>query len=132
MSAWRGTALELFPELKPSILVSDNYLEVWRELHRLFRKAIAERNQDFAKRFFRYAIWHLARRSHQTRLMPEPAKAAAELLYEFADELENWIDRYEFMRAQYGLKYFLGETRYAEFESRFLERTPGYVRKPSP
>lgn len=64
--------------------------------------------------------------------MPEPAKAAAELLYEFADDLGNWIDRHEFMRAQYGLKYFLGNTRYAEFESRFLAHTPGYVRKQKP
>jgi hypothetical protein len=72
-------------------------------LHRLFRKAIAEGNHNFAKRFFRYAIWHLARRSHQTRLMPKAGEAAAQLLYEFMDELENWIDRYEFMRAQYGL-----------------------------
>lgn len=131
MSAWRGTALQLFPEFKESLLASDDYLKVWRDLHRLFRKAIAEGDQKFATRFFHYAVWHLARRSHQTRQMPEAAQAAAELLYEFVDELEKWIDRYDFIRAQHGLKYFLGESRYAEFESRFLARTPGYVRKRS-
>ena len=91
-----------FQNLKSQFWFRDDYLKTWRDLNRRFRKAIAEGDQDFAKRFFRYAIWHLARRSHQTQLMPEPARAAAELLYEFAEELKNWIDRYEFMRTQYG------------------------------
>jgi len=128
MSTWRGKALELFPEMRESFLDARDYKAVWSELERGFRAAVASRDNGFAARFFKYASWSLSP-SPQTRTVPEVSQGAAEIFYEFADELHRWIDRYDFMKAQKSLRYYLGEQRYDEFEHRFLDRTKGYVKR---
>jgi hypothetical protein len=55
--------------------------------------------------------------------------SAARLLHQHADELHHWIDRYDFMQAQKGLRLHLGDTVFSEFEARFLEKTAGYPRQ---
>jgi hypothetical protein len=130
MSTWRAKALELFPEMRESWLHAADYQVVWRDIHREFRMALAAGSDKFATPFFKYAAWSLGP-SPQTRTMPEVSQAAAEVFYEFADDLHRWIDRYDFMQAQKGLRYYLGESRYAEFEHRFLEHTNGYIHKRS-
>jgi hypothetical protein len=128
MSAWRGVALEYLPEMRERILVAPDYDSLWREVTREFRAAMAEGRDEFVTRFFRYAAWTLSP-GPQTRTMPQVSQAAAETFYEFADQLNRWIDRYDFMRAQKGLRYYLGDARYAEFEHRFLDQTKRYVKK---
>jgi hypothetical protein len=130
MSTWRAKALELFPEMRESVLRADDYDAVWHVVYREFRSALASGRNEFATPFFKYAAWTLGP-SPQTRTMPEVSQAAAEAFYEFADDLHRWIDRYDFMHAQKGLRYYLGESRYAEFEHRFLEHTDGYIKKRS-
>lgn len=128
MSAWRAKALELFPERRAALLQAEDYDAVWRELHREFRAALAAGRNEFATAFFKYAAWTL-HPSPQTRTMPAVSHAAAEVFYEFADDLHQWIDRYDFIPAQKGLRYYLGEERYAEFEDRFWKQTSGYIKK---
>jgi hypothetical protein len=130
MSRWRAKALELFPQMRESLLCAFDYRVVWRDVHREFRAGLASGRDEFAAPFFKYAAWTLGP-SPQTRTMPEVSQAAAEIFYEFAGDLHQWIDRYDFMRAQKGLRYYLGESRYAEFERRFLEHTDGYIKKRS-
>jgi hypothetical protein len=128
MSAWRAKALELFPQMRESLLHAADYRAVWRDIQREFRAALVAGNTDVTTAFFKYAAWTLGP-SPQTRTMPEVSRAAAETFYEFANDLHQWIDRYDFMHAQKGLRYYLGESRYAEFEHRFLNLTDGYVKK---
>lgn len=130
MSTWRAKALELFPHLRDALLRAEDYRAAWHEVHRAFRASLAAGHNDLATPFFKYAAWTL-RPSPQTQTMPEVSQAAAETFYEFADHLHRWIDRHDFMEAQKGLRYYLGEDRYAEFEHRFLEHTPGYIKKPT-
>ena len=54
------------------------------------------------------------------------SEAAARFLYAHADDLHRWIDRYDFMVAQKGLRFHLGDQKYLEFEARFLEKTARY------
>jgi hypothetical protein len=114
--------------MRETILRAKDYGAVWRELHREFRAALASGRDAFATPFFKYAAWTLGP-SPQTRTMPEVSQAAAEVFFEFADDLHRWIDRHDFMHAQDGLRYYLGESRYSEFEHRFLEHTAGYIKK---
>jgi hypothetical protein len=130
MSAWRAKALELFPEKRESLLSAEDYRAVWRDVYREFRSALVDGRDEFATRFFKYAAWTLGP-PPQTRTMPDVSQAAAEAFYEFADDLCRWIDRYDFMHAQKGLRFYLGESRYAEFGHRFLEHTDDYVKKRS-
>jgi hypothetical protein len=131
MSTWRSKALELFPDMHESIIHAEDYNILWRDIHRQFRAALASGREDAATPFFKYAAWTLGL-APQTRTMPEVSQAAADTFYEFADKLHCWIDRYDFMHAQKGLRYFLGESKYAEFEHRFLEHTDGYIKKGRP
>jgi hypothetical protein len=62
----------------------------------------------------------------QAKTIADVSEAAARFLYGQADELHRWIDRYDFMVAQKGLRFHLGEHKYSEFEARFLERTARY------
>jgi hypothetical protein len=127
---WRAKALELFPEIRESLLHANDCHAAWRAVHRQFRAALAAGHEEFGTRFFKYAAWTL-RPTPQARTLHEVSQHAAEIFYEFADDLDRWIDRYDFMCAQKGLRYYLGNSRYAEFEHRFLEGTDGYVKKPS-
>jgi hypothetical protein len=126
MSTWRAKALELFPALRESVLRASDAESLWRELNSAFRTALASGEAKLGTPFFKYAAWTLSP-SPQTRTLPKVSSAAAEAFYEFADELHQWINRHDFMLAQNGLRYYLGEKRYGEFEGRFLQRTPGYV-----
>lgn len=54
------------------------------------------------------------------------SEEAARFLYGLADELHRWINRYDFMVAQKGLRFHLGDQKYSEFEARFLEKTARY------
>jgi hypothetical protein len=128
MSTWRAKALELFPALRDSVLRASDYQSLWRELHSKFREALSSGRIDFGTPFFKYAAWTLSP-SPQTQTLPEVSSDAAEVFYEFADTLHQWIDRPDFMLAQRGLHYHLGDKRYREFEHRFLEHTAGYVKK---
>ncbi len=114
--------------MRPALLAAQDYHVVWRDIHREFRGALTSGNNEFVTAFFKYAAWTLGP-SPQTRTMPEVSKAAAEVCYEVGDDLQRWIDRYDFIQAQKGLRYYLEEKRYAEFEHRFLERTDGYIKK---
>ena len=114
--------------MRDTILVAPDYVSLWRDISREFRAAIADGRDDFVARFFRYAAWTLSP-GPQTRTMPQVSQAAAEIFYEFADQLHRWIDRYDFMPAQKGLRYYLGDVRYSEFEHKFLDQTKKYVKK---
>lgn len=122
--------MELFPQKRESLLLAADYQAVWQNLHREFRAALVSGRDEFMTPFFKYAAWTLGP-SARTRTMPEMSRAAAEVFYEFADHLHRWIDRHDFIRVQKGLRYYLDESRYAEFEQRFLEHTEGYVKKHS-
>jgi len=114
--------------MRDIILAAQDYNFLWGEICREFRAALANDRDDFVARFFRYAAWTLSP-GPQTRTMPQVSQSAAEIFYEFADELHRWIDRHDFMMIQKGLRYYLGEDRYGEFEHRFLARTRKYVSK---
>jgi hypothetical protein len=62
----------------------------------------------------------------QAKTVADVSGAAARFLYEHADELHRWIDRYDFMVAQKGLRFHLGDQKYSEFEASFLEKTARY------
>ncbi len=128
MSKWRAKALALFPEMRESILRAKDHRALWREVHGEFRVALASGRPAFATPFFKYAAWTLEP-APQARTMSEVSQASAEVLHEFSDELHRWIDRRDFIQAQGGLRYHLGERRYAEFEHLFWAHVEGYARK---
>ena len=128
MSTWRGKALELFPEFRQRILATEDRLDLWNDIEREFHGALRREDRDLVARCLRYAVWTL-HPTPQARTLADVSASAARLLYRHRDELYQWIDRYDFMQAQKGLRLHLGDPAYAEFEARFLEKTRGYPRQ---
>jgi hypothetical protein len=128
MSTWRGKALDLFPEFRQRILATDDRLDLWRDIERELHAALRREDHHMIARCFRYAVWTL-HPTPQARTLADVSTSAARLLHRHADELHRWIDRYDFMQAQKGLRLHLGDEAYAEFEARFLEKTRGYPRQ---
>ncbi len=127
MSKWRGKALEVLPELKDRVLAAKDPLSLWREVEREFRAARACGDRDRATDCLRYAVWTL-HPTPQAMTMSDVSGPAADLLYRHADELHVWMTRHDFMRAQKGLRFHLGDRKYSEFEACFMEKTAGYPR----
>jgi hypothetical protein len=130
MSTWRGKALELFPENRERIIAAENRQELWRDIEREFHTGHARGDDQMVSRCLRYAIWTL-HPTPQARTIADVSEAAAHLLYRHSHNLHLWISRRDFLAAQKGLKLHLGLDAYAEFESRFFEKTKGYPRKNS-
>jgi hypothetical protein len=125
MSTWKGKALEYLPELKERILSTKDRQTLWREVEREFYAAVKRDDSACTAGCLRYAAWTL-HPTPQARTVADVSEAAARLLYEHADVLHKWINRYDFMVAQKGLRFHLGDQKYSEFERRFLEKTAQY------
>ena len=125
MSTWKGKALEYLPGLKDRILSARNRKTLWREVEREFYAAVNRDDSVCAASCLRYAAWTLYP-TPQARTVADVSEAAARLLYEHADDLRKWINRYDFMVAQKGLRFHLGDKKYSEFEACFLEKTAQY------
>ena len=128
MSTWRGKALDLFPEFRQRILETDERLKLWQDIERELHAALRREDHHMISRCFRYAVWTL-HPTPQARTLEDVSSLAARLLHRYRDELHRWIDRYDFMQAQKGLRLHLGDEAYAEFEPRFLEQTSRYPRQ---
>jgi hypothetical protein len=128
MSTWRAKALELFPEFRKRILAMDDRRDLWRDIEREFHAGLRRGDDRMVAGCLRYAVWTL-HPTPQARTLADVSASAARLLHRHAKDLHRWIDRYDFMQAQKGLKLHLGEDVYAEFEARFLEKTRGYPRQ---
>jgi hypothetical protein len=125
MSTWKGKALEYLPGLKERILAAQDRQDLWREIEREFYAAIKRDDKASAAGCLRYAAWTL-HPAPQAKTVADVSGAAALFLYGLADQLHQWMDRYDFMVAQKGLRFHLGDEKYSEFESRFLEKTARY------
>jgi hypothetical protein len=125
MSTWKGKALEYLPGLKGRILAVKDRQSLWREIEREFHTAVERGDRASAAGCLRYAAWTL-HPAPQAKTVAEVSEAAAQFLYRLADQLHRWIDRYDFMVAQRGLRFHLGDQKYSEFEARFLEKTARY------
>ncbi len=125
MSTWKGKALEYLPRLKEQILALKDRQSLWREVEREFHAAVQRDDRAGVAGCLRYAAWTL-HPTPQARTVADVSEAAARFLYEQADELHRWIDRYDFMVAQKGLRFHLGDQKYSEFEARFLAKTARY------
>ena len=128
MSTWRSRALQLFPEFRERILATDDRLDLWRDIEREFHAALRREDDRMVSRCLRYAVWTL-HPTPQARTLADVSASAARLLHRHADELHRWIDRYDFMQAQKGLRLHLGDELYGEFEARFLDKTSRYPRQ---
>ena len=127
MSTWKGKALEYLPRLKQSILAAKDRQTLWREVEREFHSAVERDDTACAAGCLKYAAWIL-HPTPQAKTVADASEAAARFLDEHADELHRWIIRYDFMVAQKGLRFHLGDQKYSEFEARFLEKTARYPR----
>ena len=127
MSTWKGKALEYLPRLKQSILAAKDRQTIWREVEREFHSAVERDDASCAAGCLRYAAWTL-HPTPQAKTVADVSEAAARFLYEHADELHRWVSRYDFMVAQKGLRFHLGDKKYSEFEAWFLEKTARYPR----
>jgi hypothetical protein len=128
MSTWKGKALELLPSLKVRLLRARDLQTFWEDVQREFYSA-KDRGDDAAVSCcLRYAAWTL-HPTPQAKTIAEVSEAAARLIYAHADDLHRWINRYDFITAQKGLRFHLGEQKYREFETRFLEKTTRFPRK---
>lgn len=125
MSTWRGRALELLPGLKQQILAAEDRQGLWRAVEREFHAAVERNDAASAGGCLRYAAWTL-HPVPQAKTMADVSESAARFLLANADDLHRWIDRYDFIVAQKGLRFHLGDQRYSEFEARFLEKTARY------
>ena len=128
MSTWRGKALEYLPELKERILAAKDRLSLWKEVEREFHGAVERSDAATATGCLRYAAWAL-HPTPQAKTVSDVSESAARFLYAHADDLHRWIGRHDFMVAQKGLRFHLGDQKHSEFEARFLEKTARY---PSP
>jgi hypothetical protein len=128
MRTWKGEALECLPGLKKRILAAKDRQSLWREVEREFHAAVERDDRACAVGCVRYAAWTL-HPTPQARTVADVSEATARFLYGQADELHRWIDRYDFMAAQKGLRFHLGEQKYSEFEARFLEKTVRYPKR---
>jgi hypothetical protein len=128
MSTWRGKALEFLPELKERILAAKGRQSLWREVEREFHAATGRNDSATATGCLKYAAWTL-HPTPQAKTVSDVSEAAARFLYANADNLHQWMNRYDFMVAQKGLRFHLGDQKYSEFEARFLEKTARYPSK---
>lgn len=128
MSTWKGKALEYLPKLKERILAAKDRQALWKEVEREFHVAVARNDASGAAGCLKYAAWTL-HPTPQAKTMADVSREAASFLYAHADELHRWIDRYDFMIAQKGLRFHLGNEKYSEFEALFLEKTARYPGK---
>ncbi|HYG34605.1 MAG TPA: hypothetical protein VEC99_07475 [Clostridia bacterium] len=128
MSTWRAKALEYLPQLRERVLAAKDRQALWREVEREFHAAVERNDSARAAGCLRYADWTL-HPAPQAKTVSDVSESAAQLLYAHADDLHRWIDRYDFMAAQKGLKFHLGEQKYSEFEARFLQKTARYPNK---
>jgi len=129
MSTWKGKALEYLPGLKERILTAKDRQSLWREVEREFHAAVGRDDTSCAAGCLKYATWTLHPTPH-AKTVADVSEAAARFLYGHADDLHRWIDRHDFMVAQKGLLFHLGDRKYSEFEARFLEKTARYPRDP--
>jgi hypothetical protein len=125
MSTWRGKALEFLPELMERLLAAKDRLSLWREVEREFHAAVQRSDEATATGCLRYAAWTL-HPPPQPRTVSDVSESAARFLYAHADDLHRWIDRLDFMVAQKGLRFHLGDQKHSEFEAAFLEKTARY------
>jgi hypothetical protein len=128
MSTWKAKALEYLPKLRERILVAKDRQSLWRDVEREFHAAVKRDDSACAAGCLRYAAWTL-HPAPQAKTVADVSEAAARFLHGLADELHRWIDRYDFMVAQKGLRFHLGDQNYSEFEARFLEMTARYPRR---
>ncbi|MFN7138319.1 MAG: hypothetical protein ACK4UN_03155 [Limisphaerales bacterium] len=128
MSKWKGKAIECLPELKPQIAAAKDRQSLWREIMSQFYAAKKRGDSSLVTGCLRYAAWILHPTPH-AKTMGDVSELAAQLLYDHADELYRWIDRYDFMIAQKGLRFHLGNEKYSEFKARFLKKTSDYLVK---
>ena len=127
MSTWKGKALEYLPWLEQRILAAKDRPSLWREVEREFHAAVELDDPSRAAGCLKYAAWML-HPTPQARTVADVSEAAALFLYGNADQLHCWLNRYDFMVAQKGLRFHLGDQKYSEFEARFLEKTARYPR----
>lgn len=125
MSTWKGKALEFLPKLKQQILIAEDRQGLWRAVEREFHAAVKRNDPGSVAGCLRYAAWTL-HPTPQAKTVADVSEAAARFLYAHADDLHQWINRYDFMTAQKGLRFHLGDLKYLEFEARFLEKTARY------
>lgn len=125
MSTWKSKALEYLPGLKERVLVARDRRSLWREVEREFHAALKRGDSACVAGCLRYAAWTL-HPTPQAKTVADVSQAAAEFLHRQADELHHWIGRSDFMIAQKGLRFHLGDEKYSEFEARFLEKTARY------
>lgn len=123
--------MELLPQLKDRVLAARDPQSLWREVEREFRAAKACDDRAGAAACLKYAVWTL-HPTPQAKTMSDVSGAAADLLYGYADDLHVWMTRYDFMRAQKGLRFHLGDQKHSEFEARFMEKTAGYPKEKRP
>lgn len=128
MSTWKGKALEYLPGLKERILAAKDRQTLWREVEREFHAAVARDDASGAAGCLKYAVWTL-HPTPQAKTVADVSGEAARFLYAHADDLHQWIDRYDFMIAQKGLRFHLGDQKCAEIEALFLEKAARYPRK---
>ncbi len=125
MSTWKRKALEHLPGLRERILAATDRQALWREVEREFHAAVQRDDAALAGACLRYAAWIL-HPTPQAQTVADVSESAARLLCAQADDLHKWIDRYDFMPAQKGLRFHLGDQKYSQFEARFLEKTARY------
>ena len=128
MSTWKGKALEYLPGLNERILAARDRQSLWKEVEREFHAAVERGDKACATGCLKYAAWTL-HPAPQAKTVADVSQLAARFLYAHADDLHRWIDRYDFIMAQKGLRFHLGNQKYSEFEARFLEKTARYPRK---
>lgn len=128
MSTWKGQALEYLPWLKERILAAKDRQTLWREVEREFHAAVERNDSPGAAACLKYAAWTL-HPPPQAKTVCDVSESAARLFHTHATDLHLWIDRYDFMVAQKGLRFHLGTQKYSEFEARFLEKTARYPRR---
>jgi hypothetical protein len=131
MSVWRAKALELLPEFRSQFLETSDKLELWRQVEREFYAARKRGDDDLISRCLRYAAWTL-HPTPQAKTINEVTTLAAELLHRHVGELHQWMDRDDMKAAQKGLRWHLGEGKYADFEAQFFEKTKGYPHSTKP
>lgn len=117
--------MEFVPQLKERVLAAKDRQTLWREVEREFHAAVEQNDSTAAAGCLRYAAWTL-HPTPQAKTVSDVSASAARFLYTHADDLHQWLDRYDFMVAQKGLKFHLGDQKYSEFEARFLEKTLRY------
>jgi hypothetical protein len=127
MSVWRAKALELLPEFRSQFLHTSDKLELWRQVEREFYAARQRGDDELISRCLRYAAWALHPTPH-AKAIAEVSALAVQLLHRHVGELHQWMTRNDMKPAQKGLRWHLGEDKYADFEVHFFKKTKGYPR----